>query len=634
MFFPQKMHMVRMFALKDSLDKLSQVLYDFGFIEVERADNFIPRESGLSLLDNSGFIEKSRELKESIKETLSLLNIKQNKKDIFPPKISTAVIDEIQRDYGPIISDVQRLSTKIEENQKKIDELNVYSTILELIREKGLELRHFKGSENISVKVGIAPEESAKNLESYNSDSIFIEVEKRYLGNVFIFSLSLKDSETRLLSILKSVKFKEVFLDFESSSIKESIENVELNIWQLREESVECRQRLRDIRKQYQVKLTYALLLLEENERIYQAMNCFFSSRAGYIVTGWVPQNKIKALEAKLKEFDGLVHMEKESAESLIKKGFDFRSVPSYLGHRLFKPFEQILKFYGLPAYRNFDPTIFMALSFIVMFGMMFADLGHGLSLAVMGLCLGFLKRLKDAARVLISCGISGALFGIVFGSCFGREDVFKPLWFSPKANPQRFLLIGICFGIMMITLGIVMNIFQNLKNKKIREALFSQWGMLSVIFYWLALYLIVASLRYNALKISLGWVFVILLIPLIAIILGGIWGRRNDSDMVEVIFSPVEIVLGLVTNTISFVRVAAFGLAHAALGGCVYLVAYNLGSLPGFKESVVIEGNIGVILFEGLIVFIQALRLEFYEFFSKFFSSQGREFKPLRERN
>lgn len=153
------------------------------------------------------------------------------------------------------------------------------------------------------------------------------------------------------------------------------------------------------------------------------------------------------------------------------------------------------------------------------------------------------------------------------------------------------------------------------------------------MIFYWIVLFFIAVSLRYHALNISLGWFFVILLIPLIAITLGSLFGNRNDSDMAEAIFKPVEIVLSLVTNTISFVRVAAFGLAHAALAGCVYLIAYNLGNLPGFKESVIIEGNIGVILFEGLIVFIQALRLEFYEFFSKFFQSQGREFKPLKER-
>jgi len=627
------MHMVKMFVLKESLDKLSQVLYDFGFIEVEKAGNFIRREEGISLLDNRKFIEKSKELKEAVKKTLNLLNIKRNKKDIFPVKISTAIIDEIQRDYGEIISDVQKLNIKIEENQKRIHELNMYSMVLELIEDKGLGLEHFKGSKNIIVKAGVVPEESAKNLESYNSDSIFIEIEKRYLGNVFIFCIALKEKETRLSNILKSVKFKEMFLNSESSSLKESIESVELNMWQLREESAECLQQLNDIKKQYRVKLPSVLSLLEENERIYQAMNCFLASRAGYIVAGWVPQNKIKMLEDKLKEFNGIVHMEKEPAESLMKKGLDFKDVPSYLGHKLFKPFEMILKFYGMPAYRHFDPTIFMSLSFIVMFGMMFADLGHGLSLAALGLCLGFLKVLKNVSRILISCGISGAFFGVIFGSCFGREDVFKPLWFNPMNNPQKFLFIGIGFGIIMITLGIILNIFQNLKNKNIKEAIFSQWGMLSMIFYWLVLYFIAVSLRYHVLNISLGWFFVILLIPLIAITLGGLFGSRNDSDMAEAIFSPVEIVLGLITNTISFVRVAAFGLAHAALGGCVYLIAYNLGNLPGFKESVIIEGNIGVILFEGLIVFIQALRLEFYEFFSKFFHFQGREFKPLKER-
>jgi len=284
-----------------------------------------------------------------------------------------------------------------------------------------------------------------------------------------------------------------------------------------------------------------------------------------------------------------------------------------------------------VPAYRHIDPTVIMSLSFIIMFGMMFADSGHGLSLVALALGLSFFRVLKDASRVLFLCGISGAVFGVFFGSCFGKEDVFKPLWFNPSAHPEKFLIIGVGFGIAMITLGIILNVVQNVRNRNIKEAFFAQWGVVSAVFYWLILYFIVASLRYH-LNISLAWFFIIFLAPLFIITLGNfLW--RGEHDIVQIIFSPVEIVMNLLTNTISFVRVAAFGLAHAALGTCVYLVAYNMGNIAGIKESLIIEGNIGIILFEGLIVFIQALRLEFYEFFSKFFQLQGREFKPLKER-
>lgn len=634
MFFPQKMYLVKIFVLKNFLDELSQVLYDFGVIEIEKASNFISREDGMFLVDTKDFIQKCRELKEALKKTLNQLDIRRDKKskEIFPVKISTQILDEIQQDYGGIISRVGELNTKIEENQKRIEDLSMQSTILELIEEKGLDLEYFKGPKTLAVKIGVVPEEAAQELEAYNSESIFIEIARKFLGKAIVFCVSLREEEEHLYRILKSVKFEEVFLDFHTPDLDENIESIELDIWKLREESAECRRKLKEIKKEYQEKLLYALTLLEENGRIYQVMNSFLASRAGYVVTGWVPASKIKLLKHRLKDFKGRVYIESEPVDSLIEKGLSFKNVPSYLGHKLFKPFELILKFYGIPAYRHIDPTVFMSLSFITMFGMMFADLGHGLSLTVLGLILVFFRALRDFARILIWCGLSGAFFGIMFGSFFGREDFFNPLWFSPATNPERFLFIGICLGIIMITSGIILNIFQNLKNKNVREVFFSQWGTISIIFYWLLLYLIAISVRYHALNISLGWLFGILLIPLLAITLGNLF-ERDNPDMAEAIFRPVEIVLSLVTNTISFIRVSAFGLAHAALAGCVYLIASSLKNLPPVRESIIIEGNIGIILFEGLIVFIQALRLEFYEFFSKFFQLQGREFKPLRER-
>jgi len=265
------------------------------------------------------------------------------------------------------------------------------------------------------------------------------------------------------------------------------------------------------------------------------------------------------------------------------------------------------------------------------MFGMMFGDIGHGLGLLVLGIALIFSKALRDVGNILMLCGLSGMAFGFLFGSFFGRDDVVSPLWFNPSLNPNKFLAIGIGFGVVMITLGIILNIIQNIINKHIKEAVFSQWGIVSIVFYWLILYVAAASVRYH-LNIPGVWLMAVFLVPLLMILVGNLlW--NSDGDIADIIFTPVEIVMNLLTNTISFVRVAAFGLAHAALGSCVYLIAYSMGNITSLKESLIIEGNIGIIIFEGLIVFIQALRLEFYEFFSKFFMLQGREFKPLKER-
>lgn len=633
MIFPQKMHLVKIFVLKESLDELSKALYDFGFIEVEKASNFIQKEEGVSLLDTKDLIEKTDDLKKKIEKTLNLLKIKYQKPKSLPLRISLQVVDEIQKDFEGITLKVQELHCRIKENQTRIEKLETQSTVLSLIEEADLSLEHFRNLKNLVAKAGVIEQASLKNLKLYQSNDFLIEVKGRFLDNVFVFCLSLKEKEKELLNILRSVKFKEVSLDIASGKVGEAIESIEFEAWKLREEEAEFKLELENIKTKYGERLLEALYLLRENERLYKIMDNFLSSNAGYVVSGWVPKRELKNLKKELKELKGKVYIEEESAESLINKGFDFKNIPSYLGHKLFRPFEKLLKFYGVPAYRHIDPTIFMALSFITMFGMMFADLGHGLSLLGLGLALGVFKVFKDASWIFISSGLSSGFFGLLFGSVFGKEDILPALWFNPSNQPEKFLFIGIGFGVVMLTLGIILNIIQNAKNKDFKEVLFSQWGIFSLIFYWLSIYFIVAVLRYKALNISLGWLILIFLLPLIIITSGDILLSRKSSDLPEVIFKPVEIVLSLLTNTISFVRIAAFGLAHAALGSCVYLVASNLGSLSGIKESVVVEGNIGIIVLEGVIVFIQALRLEFYEFFSKFFQFQGREFKPLKER-
>lgn len=625
------MYMVRIFVIDEFLDKLCEILYEFGFIEINRASRFISYKDGVHLLDNSNLIRECEELKADVKEAMSLLGVPPLRKDDSLVKISTGAMEELKEEYTEVISQIKNLTQCIKDNDKKIKTLTMRATILNVIGERGVNLDSFRKSENIIVKAGVIPKEHLKDIKSIHEEGIVIEVTEEFMGNVFLLCVALKEKEKRFIEILKSVKFKDISLDSDITDIDRSISSLELEIWRLREESANYRRQLNSIRQKYSVKLAQALWMIEENEKIYRVMGKFIASARGHVIIGWVPETKITFLENKLKGLKGAFYIDKSPAEYFMSRGLHIKDIPSYLGHKFLGPFERMLKFYGIPAYRHIDPTFLMAVSFVVMFGMMFGDVGHGLGLLAFGGVLNFFKTLRDAGRILILCGFSGMVFGILFGSFFGKEDIIFPLWFNPSFNPKKFLVVGIGFGVAMISLGIVLNIIQNIRNRHVKEAIFSQWGIISIVFYWLILYVAVASVRYH-LNIPGVWIMIFFLLPLFVIVFGNLlWKCKND--LADVIFTPVEIVMSLLTNTISFIRVAAFGLAHAALGACVYLVAYSIGNIAGLKMSLIVEGNIGIILFEGLIVFIQALRLEFYEFFSKFFILQGREFKPLKER-
>lgn len=381
----------------------------------------------------------------------------------------------------------------------------------------------------------------------------------------------------------------------------------------------------------------HALSLLKEYLRVAdKAQLCAVMDHTVHVACWFPSSNRAQTIgristlqDAKLKL--RAIPAEKPIAEN----AFRDEEVPSKLSpSEIFGPFRLLVSAYACPAYRHIDPTIAGALFFLVFFGMMFADLGHGLVLALAGLFLRLLMRnktLKNAGALLIAGGAAAGFGGFLFGSVFGDETVIAPLLFHPAAHLEHFLKIGIAIGCTVISTGIVFNIIQLLWHRQPCKALFSQWGLFSLLFYWLCTAMI--TLYAGGLRLSAA--IMLTLIPLCIMVAGAfiIQLRSPHPDLAETAFMPVEIVLGLLSNTVSFVRIAAFGLCHIALMSAVYIIASSGPDSSVFRGSTIIEGNIFVILLEALVVTIQCLRLQFYEFYSKFFSLSGRPFVPLNSR-
>jgi V/A-type H+-transporting ATPase subunit I len=292
-----------------------------------------------------------------------------------------------------------------------------------------------------------------------------------------------------------------------------------------------------------------------------------------------------------------------------------------------------IVSAYAQPAYRSIDPTAAGALFFLICFGMMFADLGHGAVIALLGIFFLAAGRgaIREAGKLMAFCGAAASVFGVLFGSFFGREDVIPPVLFHPAAHIGTFLSLGIATGITVISTGILLNILKLFRRGDAAEAVFSQWGILSLVFYWLCAAIITLSAA-GIVTLSFTTVLAAAATPLALIAAGEAVTAliKGKTDMQEIIFHPVEIILSLLSNTVSFVRVAAFGLCHIALMSAVYIVA-GAGDSEAYRVSVSIEGNIMVIVLELIVVTIQCLRLQYYEFYSKFFGDPGRAFIPLR---
>lgn len=344
----------------------------------------------------------------------------------------------------------------------------------------------------------------------------------------------------------------------------------------------------------------------------------------GYLalVCGWVPARDVgrlqQALERKL-EYPFVLHARRPRAD-------ERPEVPSVMRpSRLLSPFSTLVKQYGVPRYGEFDPSAVFAVTFILMFGMMFGDVGHGAVLAIAA--IAFRKTLKRFTLFGVAVGLSSMTFGVLYGSVFGFEDLFHPLWIAPLSAPTRMLELALYWGIGFLLGATVLRIYNRLMEGEHIAAMFDTNGVTTLTLYVGMIWGGFGWLEHG----SYGAGAAVLTLASLGAIMIFKTAESHASfgeRLIIVLVETLEAIMGNVSNTLSFLRVAAFSLNHVALMLAVFALA-NMMDTTGYWLMVVL-GNVFVIVLEGAIVTIQTLRLEYFEGFSRFYSGDGREFRPL----
>jgi V/A-type H+-transporting ATPase subunit I len=277
------------------------------------------------------------------------------------------------------------------------------------------------------------------------------------------------------------------------------------------------------------------------------------------------------------------------------------------------RPFELFAGLMGVPGTREADPSIFVALLAPLMFGYMFGDVAQGAILVLAGLLL---QRRLPAMRLLVPGGLVAIAFGFAFGSVFAREDLIPALWLHPLQEPLVVLGAALAFGAVVITLGLVLDAVQHLWRGEGLRWLGSEAGLL---LGYLGLLGAVHDVRALwALPVGVAWMIL------------GAAAMTPQAPLAGAGHAAGELmerILQLLVNTISFVRVGAFALAHAGL--CAAVVGIAEASGPAYWPMLTL-GNIVIVALEGLVVGIQTTRLILFEFFIRFLSAGGRRFEPL----
>lgn len=342
------------------------------------------------------------------------------------------------------------------------------------------------------------------------------------------------------------------------------------------------------------------------------------------LIRGWAPLDAIADLEARL-------HQRIPDAWMLRRRDPEFteRDITPVLMPRpaWLQSFTSLVRNFGVPRYGEIDPTAFFTLTFLLLFGMMFGDVGHGLVIAAVGLGLWRHGGSRLATLPMLA-GASSMFFGLLYGSVFGFEHLIPALWMSPLHDPIRMMQTAAWIGVGFIALTTLMNVINRIIDRDWQSAFMAGNGVAGLIFYLGMIASIAAALSDTPLP---GHVVTALLGTPALVFISQQWrhaeGGIGERLMITLI-ETFETVMGYVSGTLSFLRVAAFGLNHVALAIAVFALADMLGDFGHWL--MVLGGNIFILVLEGAIVAIQVLRLEYYEGFSRFFGGRGRAFQPM----
>ncbi|WP_432662568.1 V-type ATPase 116kDa subunit family protein [Wukongibacter baidiensis] len=538
-----------------------------------------------------------------------------------------------------IYSEVQRVYGEKESLIEELNSIKEFDSHIHHLKKTNVDLSVLKELNFFSSKIGILSRENMNKLKKNyeNISAIVLHIGSNTIGEVYLV-ISPKDLETETNRILRSLNFHELDIPEEFlGTPEETMLNAENKIAENNTKLEAVESRLGELKEKYGLVVEKAYSRLRLQEEMKKVKNQTASTNSFFYLSGWVPVRDKKKIEKSFEKYGyNVLIMFKEVSE--VHK---YIIPPTKLkNNKLTYPFESLVKMYGVPSYNEIDPTLFLSVTYMFLFGAMFGDVGQGLVLFLAGIYFSKKNRKSLYGGILTRLGISSCIFGVLYGSIFGFEHVIPALLVHPIEHIDFMLMGSVVIGVVLLVMSFGYSIVNRLKQNDIKEGIFGRNGVNGLIFY-LALLTIIAKfatgreivpsyIAYIVIFISL--VLIVVREPLSNLILNKrpLYHEDVSSYYVESGFDIFETLLSMMSNTISFIRVGAFALNHVGLFIAFQTMARIINNFAG-SIIIFLAGNIIVIFLEGLIVFIQGLRLEYYELFSKYYQGEGIEFKPVK---
>lgn len=562
-----------------------------------------------------------------------------------------SLVSDIEKRVSDKIDDIKRISDSYKEAQAFSNLQVPYS--------------HLEHLSFICIKIGRIPKDNLEGLKnSVGKHAVIISLGD---DSSRIMAVSSKKSRFMLDTELKKYGFVNMEIPEDFNGIPEellkNIENEKNESEKALEKLNEEKANFAETHKDEILKLLGAFSMGMQVRKIENRLE---STSLVYRMTGWIPAADSRTF---MKELDDLTEGRVAIREYLplevpsVLSGEE--QVPVKLNHGKFvSAFERMIFSYGSPLYGSIDPTPFVAVFFSILFGIMFGDFGQGLVFLIAGILMALnvvkVGSWNKFAPVFIAIGTTSSIMGLVTGEFFGTEKLLVPfaefvtglfgtprapiLKVMPSADPNSvFVIFGIFavtigLGVIINSVGLIVNVINKFLLKKAGSAIFGKTGIAGILFYWYILVFAVRIAVFHHEPVLYDWI--VIGITLFFAAFGEPFERIFDGHrpVLENGFGAfviggavelIEVVSSYLSGSLSFVRVGAFALAHAVLGFIIEMMSEKCGPIGGL--AVLIAGNAIVVVLEGMIVAIQVIRLQYYEFFSKFFNETGTEFKPLQ---
>ena len=557
--------------------------------------------------------------------------------------------DRLEAVLAPIEHAVDAAWHRHSDARETMDRTRTLLTQARRLASVRLDPARLAGLAFTTVRLGLAEEEALEGLASLLQPAPFALLPLDEAGPPVLAAVCVPTSgQARLDDALRVVPFETVPLPdaatgWDPQVLKGRLEAAE-------QEAADAADALASQRAAHADTLTSLLARGDTAVLLLQAQTLFATSGRFTVISGWIPEESAERMRRLLERAtEGRAVVDSEAPEQLPEVTSGVLKVP--ILHRnplLLRPFQRLVRLYGTPSYQEMEPTAFFALTFLIMFGLMFGDVGHGAVIFSAGFLLfRYFPRFLDYGILLMEAAAASVVFGFLYGSLFGIEGLLPVIWMEPLRDLNSFMIIAVIFGVVLVSGGLILGVINTWRRGEKASALFGPHGLLGATLYWVGLLLVVRAMMPGTLTLP-PWALVALLsVPVALLLLRPLLVRHLDRDRrrpekvagplwLRALEGSVEIVdtlFGFLANTVSFVRIAAFAAVHAGIFIALFAVADTLANVPfsgPLKVLVLIIGNAVVIFLEGLTVSVQVLRLEYYEFFSKFFHGGGEAYRPL----